>query len=87
MNCGETKELIQLYLDNELDARSALAVQQYLDSCPPCSRQLNAFLFGASTPLSANNPLVIPAPVKDLEGSWTTENLKEASFLNYSESG
>ncbi len=44
MNCGEAKELIQLYLDNELDARSTLAVQQHLDSCSACSRQLNALM-------------------------------------------
>jgi anti-sigma factor RsiW len=44
MNCGETKELIQLYMDSELDARSTLAVQQHLDSCSACSRQLNTLL-------------------------------------------
>ncbi len=44
MNCGEVKELIQLYLDNELDARSTLVVQQHLESCSGCSRQLNALL-------------------------------------------
>ncbi|MCI0389547.1 MAG: anti-sigma factor [Acidobacteria bacterium] len=44
MNCGEVKELIQLYLDNELDARSTLVVQQHLESCSACSRQLNALL-------------------------------------------
>ena len=49
MNCGETKELIQLYLDNELDARSTLAVQQHLDSCSACSRQLNALLLQDQT--------------------------------------
>lgn len=49
MNCGETKNLIQLYLDNELDARSTLAMQQHLDSCSACSRQLNAFLLQDQT--------------------------------------
>ncbi len=49
MNCGETKELIQLYMDNELDARSTLAVQQHLDSCSACSRQLNALLLQDQT--------------------------------------
>ncbi|MGE0129005.1 MAG: anti-sigma factor [Blastocatellales bacterium] len=44
MNCGETKELIQLYMDNELDARSTLAVQRHLDSCSACSRQLDTLL-------------------------------------------
>lgn len=49
MNCGETRELIQLYLDNELDARSTLTVQQHLDSCAACSRQLDAFLLQDQT--------------------------------------
>jgi anti-sigma factor RsiW len=44
MNCGETRDLIHLYMDNELDARSTLAVQQHLDSCSACSRQLDALL-------------------------------------------
>lgn len=49
MNCGETKELIQLYMDSELDARSTLAVQQHLDLCSACSRQLNALLLQDQT--------------------------------------
>jgi hypothetical protein len=36
----------------------------------------NALLFGARSPLSGGNPLVIPVRVKDLDGPWTTENLK-----------
>jgi hypothetical protein len=36
----------------------------------------HALLFGLRTPLSANNPLVIPVRVKDLDGPWTTDNLK-----------
>ena len=36
----------------------------------------HALLFGLRTPLSANNPLVIPVRVKDLDGPWTTANLK-----------
>jgi hypothetical protein len=35
-----------------------------------------ALLFGARTPLSGANPLVIPVRVKDLDGAWTTDNLK-----------
>lgn len=44
MNCGEVKDLIQLYLDNELDARNTLSVQQHLDLCGACSRHLNTLL-------------------------------------------
>ncbi|HZF39692.1 MAG TPA: hypothetical protein VE715_12775 [Blastocatellia bacterium] len=36
----------------------------------------HALLFGVRTPLSANNPLVIPVKLKDLDGPWTTSNLK-----------
>jgi hypothetical protein len=36
----------------------------------------HALLFGLRTPLSSNNPLVIPVGVKDIAGPWTTDNLK-----------
>ena len=44
MNCNEVKNLIQLYMDNELDARDTLNVQQHLESCAPCSRLLDTYL-------------------------------------------
>jgi anti-sigma factor RsiW len=44
MNCDEGKNLIQLYIDSELDARNTLDVQQHLDSCSACSRLLDAYL-------------------------------------------
>ncbi|MCI0489610.1 MAG: zf-HC2 domain-containing protein [Blastocatellia bacterium] len=43
MNCGEVKEIIQLYMDSELEARDTLAVQRHLESCPSCSSLLSAF--------------------------------------------
>jgi len=36
----------------------------------------HALLFGTRSPLSGGNPLVFPVRVKDLEGPWTTDNLK-----------
>jgi len=36
----------------------------------------HALLFGLRTPLSGTSPLVIPVRVKDLDGPWTTDNLK-----------
>jgi hypothetical protein len=39
-------------------------------------QERHALLFGVRTPLSANNPLVFPVRVKDLDGPWTTDNLK-----------
>jgi anti-sigma factor RsiW len=44
MNCSEAKELIQLYLDNELDARNTLEAQQHLEACPSCTRILDYFI-------------------------------------------
>jgi hypothetical protein len=35
-----------------------------------------ALLFGVRSPLLGGNPLVIPVRVKDLDGPWTTDNLK-----------
>ncbi len=39
----------------------------------------HALLFGVRTPLSGNDPLVIPVRVKKLDGPWTTANLKMLS--------
>jgi anti-sigma factor RsiW len=44
MNCEEAKGLIQLYLDDELDARNTLATQQHLELCDDCSREFNVLL-------------------------------------------
>jgi anti-sigma factor RsiW len=44
MNCEEAKGLIQLYLDDELDARNTLAAQQHLELCDDCSREFNILL-------------------------------------------
>lgn len=44
MNCGEAKDLIQLYLDDELDARSTLGVQQHLEGCQSCAAAFETLL-------------------------------------------
>jgi anti-sigma factor RsiW len=44
MYCEEVKGLIQLYLDDELDSRSMLGVQQHLESCTVCLYLLNSFI-------------------------------------------
>ena len=44
MNCGEVRDLIQLYLDDELDTRSTLSVQQHLEGCPSCAGAFETFL-------------------------------------------
>ncbi|MEW6129504.1 MAG: zf-HC2 domain-containing protein [Acidobacteriota bacterium] len=43
MNCKETQELIQLFLDSELDSRNTLDVQAHLETCYACTRQLDAY--------------------------------------------
>jgi anti-sigma factor RsiW len=43
MNCSEARELIQLYIDNELDARNTLKAQQHLKACTSCSSLLDYF--------------------------------------------
>jgi hypothetical protein len=44
MNCNEVREIIQLYLDDELDSRDTLNVQKHLESCSACSHVLDMFL-------------------------------------------
>lgn len=44
MGCSEVKDLIQLYLDDELDARDTLNVQRHLESCSACSHLLDGFM-------------------------------------------
>ena len=44
MSCSEVTELIQLYLDDELDARDTLNVQRHLESCSACSHVLDGFM-------------------------------------------
>ncbi|HMG34978.1 MAG TPA: anti-sigma factor [Blastocatellia bacterium] len=44
MNCGEVREIIQLYMDNELEARDTLSVQKHLESCGGCFYLLETFL-------------------------------------------
>src|SRR5262249_43880539 len=44
MTCREVKELIYLYMDNELDARGTLEVQRHLDTCGVCVRVLTGMI-------------------------------------------
>jgi anti-sigma factor RsiW len=39
MNCAETKRLVDAYVDNELDLRSALEVEEHLAGCPGCEAE------------------------------------------------
>lgn len=43
MNCGEVREIIQLYLDDELSSRETLEAQNHLESCKSCSAMLESF--------------------------------------------
>jgi hypothetical protein len=44
MNCSAAKELIQLYMDDELDARNTLEVQHHLKACSGCQSLLDYFI-------------------------------------------
>jgi anti-sigma factor RsiW len=44
MNCSEVREIIQLYMDNELGSRDTLNVQRHLEACSACSHVLDMFL-------------------------------------------
>lgn len=44
MNCSEVREIIQLYMDDELNSRDTLSVQQHLESCSACSHVLDMLL-------------------------------------------
>jgi anti-sigma factor RsiW len=38
MNCGETEELVQLYVDRELDLVKSLELERHLSDCDSCSK-------------------------------------------------
>jgi len=40
MNCRELREYLFAFLDNELDAASSIEVQEHLEHCPLCARDL-----------------------------------------------
>ncbi|MCI0485233.1 MAG: zf-HC2 domain-containing protein [Blastocatellia bacterium] len=44
MKCNEVKQLIQLYMDNEMDARSTLDVQLHLETCSACRHILDTYM-------------------------------------------
>jgi len=56
MRCSTVKSQISPWLDNELDSRHALKIEQHLDTCPLCkahaeqARKLNSMLQATSTP-------------------------------------
>ena len=39
MSCSETRRLLDLYVDNELDLRGALEIEEHLDRCPGCGAE------------------------------------------------
>jgi anti-sigma factor RsiW len=44
MNCSEAREIIQLYIDSELDCRDTLEVQRHIESCASCASLLDSFI-------------------------------------------
>ncbi len=44
MKCAEAKELIQPYIDSELDCRDTLEVQHHLESCTSCAALIESLI-------------------------------------------
>jgi anti-sigma factor (TIGR02949 family) len=42
-SCGEVMEVLQAYLDGEVDEATAREVAHHLDRCPPCYRESMVF--------------------------------------------
>ena len=40
MRCGDVRENMFAFLDNELDVRRCMALQRHLDRCPYCAREV-----------------------------------------------
>jgi anti-sigma factor RsiW len=44
MSCKETKEFLSAYLDRQLAAADSQEVQRHLESCAPCTQEVQALL-------------------------------------------
>ena len=42
MNCQDCRDFLDAYLDNELDAATAIRIQQHLHECPECQEALRS---------------------------------------------
>jgi anti-sigma factor RsiW len=61
MNCSETKRLIDAYVDNELDLRGALEIEEHVARCPGCGEEERA-LRELQTSAHANLIRYAPSP-------------------------
>ncbi|MEM9561256.1 MAG: zf-HC2 domain-containing protein [Actinomycetota bacterium] len=43
LTCEEVMEVLQAYLDGEVDVETALRVAEHLDSCPACSAESEVY--------------------------------------------
>jgi len=64
MNCSETKRLIDAYLDNELDLRGALEIEEHVARCPGCGEEERAL---RELQASARANLIRYAPSPEFE--------------------
>jgi hypothetical protein len=77
MKCTEAKELISLYLDSELDARSAQEMQQHLAGCAGCARLARAEAeFSAALAARLNDSTRTPS-LWMAEEAFVTESFRE----------
>ena len=64
MNCSDTKRLIDAYLDNELDLRGALEIEEHVARCPGCGEEERAL---RELQASARANLIRYAPSPEFE--------------------
>ncbi|HEY4885463.1 MAG TPA: anti-sigma factor [Myxococcales bacterium] len=64
MNCSETKRLIDAYVDNELDLRGALEIEEHVARCPGCGEEERAL---RELQASARANLIRYAPSPEFE--------------------
>ena len=69
MNCTEIRELLSLYIDDELDESQAAEIGEHLKNCEECRREYDEFI--------EITELLREAPTIPLPGSFD-EKLKEA---------
>ena len=79
MNCDEVREIIQLYLDDELEGRDTLNVQRHLEACSACSHLLDSFL-------EQDRMLKEQARVENVESNKVRERILNAIRVEFSQS-
>ena len=88
MNCKATRELLPAHLDQELSVAETIAIEQHLQGCPECQRELaeqgelknairkHATYHAAPADLEARIRAALPQPTPPKRAQWWTSNLR-----------